>query len=94
MITVSRRRGDEVDPFSVLAVQTALGRVLQRIAEVESDADRFARAHHVHALRLAYDGLIEEACRLAGVDVRELPEDASSRRVVAEAELGSRGWSW
>lgn len=94
MITIHRRHGDEVDPFGTLAVQSALARVERAIAQVEQDGDRFARAHHVRALRLAYDGLLEEACRLAGVDVDALPEAASSRRVVAEAELGVRGWSW
>lgn len=94
MITWVRRRGEDVDPFRVLEVQAALSRVEHAMAEIEQDDARFARAHHLRALRLAYDGLLDEACRLARVAVDELPAVGPLRRVVAEAELGSRGWQW
>lgn len=94
MITWTRRRRDDVDPFRVLEVQSALARVERAIADVEADTGRFARAHHVRALRIAYDGLLDEACRLADVRLDELPDVGPLRRVVAEAELGARGWTW
>jgi hypothetical protein len=92
MITWTRRRRDEDDPFRVLEVQSSLARIERTIVEIEADDSRFARAHHLRALRIAYDLLLDEACRLA--DVPELPDVGSLRRVVAEAELGSRGWTW
>jgi hypothetical protein len=92
MITWTRRRREDVDPFRALEVQSSLARIERTIAEIEADEGRFARAHHLHALRIAYDGLLDEACMLA--DVGELPDITPLRRVVAEAELGSRGWTW
>ena len=94
MITWVRRRDGEVDPFRVLEVQAALTRVCRALREVEADDVRFAKAHHLRALRLAYDGLLDEACRLAEVAPEELPDTGPLRRVVAEAHLGSRGWEW
>ncbi len=94
MITWTRRRRSDVDPFRALEVQSALARVERTLREVEADDSRFARAHHVRALRIAYDGLLVEACRLADVHLDDLPDVTSLRRVVAEAELGSRGWQW
>ena len=94
MITWVRRGDGDVDPFRVLEVQAALTRVCRSLREVEADDVRFARAHHLRALRLAYDGLLDEACRLADVAPEELPDVGPLRRVVAEAQLGSRGWEW
>jgi hypothetical protein len=91
MITWTRRRRD-IDPFRALEVQSSLTRIQRTMAEIEADESRFARAHHLRALRIAYDLLLDEACQLADVD--ELPEVTPLRRVVAEAELGSRGWTW
>ena len=91
MITWTRRsRGS--DPFRALEVQSSLARIERTIAEIEADETRFARAHHLRALRIAYDLLLDEACTLADID--ELPDITPLRRVVAEAELGSRGWTW
>jgi hypothetical protein len=81
-----------VNPFDALEVQLALTRLEQRLAELQADDRRFARAHHLHAARIAYDQAIGEACRLAGVE--DLPEDRSVRRILAEAELRARGWDW
>ncbi len=94
MITWMRRRSTDVDPFRALEVQAALARAGAGMRDVESDGTRFARAHHLHALRIAYDGLLEEACRLAGVRAEDLPPSGSVRRLVVEAELGARGWQW
>ncbi len=92
MISWTRRRRADVDPFRALEVQSSLARIERTIAEIEADDARFARAHHLRALRIAYDGLLDEACVLA--DVEQLPDTTPLRRVVAEAELGSRGWTW
>jgi hypothetical protein len=81
-----------VNPFDALEVQMALARLEQRVAEVQADERRFARAHHLYAARAAYDQALVEACRMAGVE--ELPESGPLRRVMAEAELRARGWSW
>jgi hypothetical protein len=91
MITWTRRRRD-VDPFRALEVQSSLARIERTMAEIEADDGRFAKAHHLRALRIAYDLLLDEACHLANID--ELPDIGPLRRVVAEAELGSRGWTW
>lgn len=91
--SLRRIRRPDVDPFSALEVQLSLGRVEARIASLLADESRFARGHHLRAARLARANLLEEACRLAGV--RDLPEgEGDLRRMMAEAELRSRGWNW
>ncbi len=85
------RRGD-VNPFSALEVQVSLARVEAHIESLLEDEQRFARGHHLRAARMAYDHLLEQACRMAGVT--DLPDDRQVRRVIAEAELRSRGWTW
>ncbi|MBK6873000.1 MAG: hypothetical protein IPK24_08420 [Kineosporiaceae bacterium] len=91
--TLRKARRPDVDPFSALQIQYALTRVETRIDLLLVDESRFARGHHLQAARTAYANLLEEACRLAEID--DLPEDNSSlRRMMAEAELRSRGWSW
>jgi hypothetical protein len=40
----------------------------------------------------AYDRLLDEACRLAGVPAPDGTGDA--RRLLAEVELRARGWNW
>jgi hypothetical protein len=92
MITWIRRRREDFDPFRALEVQSSLARIERTLASVEADDLRFAKAHHLRALRNAYDLLLDEACVLAAV--HELPDSGPLRRVVAEAELGSRGWTW
>jgi len=88
-----RRRGGGVDPFCALEVQCALSRIdAEIVALTTRDDDRFARGHHLVAARLAFDQLLDEACRLA--EVTDLPEPGPVRRMVAEAELRLRGWSW
>ena len=88
-----RRRRGAVDPFCALEVQLALTRVdAEIVALTTRDDDRFARGHHLTACRLAFDQLLDEACRLA--DVTDLPPPGPVRRMVAEAELRVRGWNW
>lgn len=89
---LGRARREQVDPFSALEVQISLARLETHIEQLLADERRFARGHHLRAARLAYDHLIEQACRMAGVS--DLPQDPQVRRVLAEAELRSRGWTW
>ena len=89
-----RREVPAPDPFDTLRVQTRLAHLSGKIRRLESTPRIFARAHHLKALEAAYDDLLDEACRLAGV-----PDDAESlhgeeKRWHEEQELTSRGWSW
>ncbi|WP_225755688.1 hypothetical protein [Actinotalea sp. Marseille-Q4924] len=92
------------DPFEVLSLQLRLGMLADQLRVLESDPQVFARARRLMAVRAAYDALLAEACRLAGV---ELDEDdgelatgsgtspwSDQERFREEMELASRGWSW
>lgn len=89
----------EPDPFAVLALQVRLGVVAAQLLALERDPAVWARAKRLQAVRAAYDDLLAEACRLAGVPV---PDDDGPRRRArseperfrAEIELAARGWSW
>ena len=88
----SRTQRSSVDPFSALEVQMALSRVDRLIADLQRDDRRFARAHPLSSAMAAYDRLLDEACRLAGVPAPDGTGDA--RRLLAEVELRARGWNW
>ena len=88
----SRTQRSSVDPFSALEVQMALSRVDRLIADLQRDDRRFARAHHLYSAMAAYDRLLDEACRLAGVPAPDGTGD--TRRLLAEVELRARGWTW
>ena len=88
----NRTQRSSVDPFSALEVQMALSRVDRLIADLQRDDRRFARAHHLYSAMAAYDRLLDEACRLAGVPAPEGTGD--TRRLLAEVELRARGWTW
>lgn len=82
------------DPFQTLTVQSRLTRLAGEInrLEQESRSGRWARAHHLTAAQVAYDRVLGEACDLLEVPV---PDGTPAvRRVLAESELRSRGWSW
>lgn len=81
------------DPFEVLSVQMRLERLANEIADLEANPQRWARAHHLRAALSAYDDLLEEACRMAGAPLADV-EERPVRRVLEEAELRSRGWTW
>ncbi|NIK62317.1 hypothetical protein [Kribbella shirazensis] len=83
----------EPDPFDTLRLQTRLGHLAGKIRTVESAPHVYARAHRLMALEAAYDDLLDEACRLAGIPDPDAarPED---KRWQEEQELTSRGWSW
>ena len=90
---IRRRRDPSPDPFDALRVQTRLGALAHEIGVLESSGRVFAKRHHLLALQAAYDDLLEEGCRLAGVTVGD-GEPADSRRWREEQELAERGWSW
>lgn len=75
-----------------LTLQTRLTRLAGEINRLEQDGGRWARAHHLGAAQAAYDDLLTEACRLLQVPVPEGTRPV--RRLLAESELRSRGWSW
>jgi hypothetical protein len=89
---VNRTQRSVVDPFCALEVQLALARVERLIGDLQRDDRRFARAHHLYSAIAAYDHLLDEACRLAGVPTPDAEGD--TRRLLAEVELRARGWSW
>lgn len=87
-------------------MQRRLGALAQELQRLESeDADRhyWARAHRIHSRKTAYDQLLVEACKLAGVPGVQIapgtfPTPTGRRsdeeRFRDEMELASRGWSW
>jgi hypothetical protein len=74
------------DPFEVLAIQVRLGLLADQLRALEGDPQVFARARRLMAVRAAYDALLAEACRLAGV---ELDEDGGAP-VTGEQQAGMR----
>lgn len=95
-----RRRPAEIDPFEVLSVQMRLTAIAADLRSIEDEPHLYARAHHLHAARVAYDDLLAEACRLAGVDPGPrmgfaVPEEKRvDQRLRDEVELTERGWTW
>jgi hypothetical protein len=90
-----RRSEPEIpDPFVALRLQTRLGIVADHARALEADARTFALAERVIATRLAYDALLAEACRLAGVEVLPRAKGDPQERFREEVELAARGWSW
>jgi hypothetical protein len=93
---------DQPDPFTVLNVQHRLGLIATELRVLEAkDADLtyYARAHRIHTRRSAYDQLLAEACKLAGVPAQHPgPEGRICRtadeRFSVEMELAARGWHW
>ncbi|WP_053203896.1 hypothetical protein [Jiangella muralis] len=80
------------DPFETLTVQLRLTRVSGEIRRLERDQGRWARAHHLTAATRAYDDLLLDAARLAGLPVPDAPP--AIRRVMIESALRHDGWSW
>ncbi|WP_425955887.1 hypothetical protein [Xylanimonas sp. McL0601] len=93
----ARRRQAEGDPLDTLMLQLRLGQIAHELQAL-ADNHSFAAAHHTRAAEAAYDALLAEACRRAGLTV-EGPRRATDRtteaeRLREELELASRGWSW
>src|SRR5689334_8217745 len=55
------------DPFDALYVQQRLAALAEEIQRLEADRLVFAKAHRIKVAQAAYDALLGEACRLAGV---------------------------
>jgi hypothetical protein len=92
-----RRRTLEGDPLETLVLQMRLGEVARELQALGASRG-FAVAHHTRAAQAAYDALLAEACRRAGLPVSTpLHADeqvTASERLREELELASRGWSW
>ena len=87
-------RPPEYDPFTTLRVQERLGVVADHVRSLELDPRTFARAERIIASQLAYDQLLVEACKLAGVEVQPSAKGDPAERFREEVELASRGWTW
>lgn len=82
------------DPFDALHVQMRLGIVADHLQQLEADRRAWARAERIIASQLAYDALLADACRLAGVEVLPRAKGDPWERMREEVELASRGWTW
>ena len=82
------------DPFDALWVQDRLTKVADHVRRLEGDTRGYARAERIIASQLAYDQLLAEACRMAGVEVRPHAKGDPAERFREEVELASRGWAW
>jgi hypothetical protein len=89
-----RHRVPQADPFDTLWLQTRLGHLAGEIRRIESAPGIYARAHRLRALEGAYDDLLDEACRLAGIPGEADLKRGEEKRWLEEQELASRGWSW
>ncbi len=100
--TTRRLRGDAAcDPFEVLHLQTRLAAVAQEVRLLTADSGAYARAHRLRAALAAYDDLLAEACRVAGVPqepaaaAQDVSEEGRARqRLRVEMELSARSWHW
>ncbi|HEY7044958.1 MAG TPA: hypothetical protein VH419_14915 [Nocardioidaceae bacterium] len=88
-----RSRVTDPDPFVVLRIQSRLGVLASEIRAVEADRFAYAKVRRLEALQAAYDDLLNEGCKLAGVDAFET-QDREAKRWREEQELAERGWSW
>jgi len=89
-----RRAEPEPDPFDTLRLQTRLGYLAGKIRRVEATPRMYAKAHKLMALEAAYDDLLDEACRLAGIPAETDLERGEEKRWLEEQALAARGWSW
>lgn len=89
-----RERPPVYDPFQTLHLQTRLSTVANHMRDLELDPHTFALAERLIASQLAYDQLLAEACKLAGVEVEDHPKGDGAERFREEVELASRGWAW
>lgn len=89
-----RERPVTEDPFQTLRVQERLGVVAAHVRRLEGDERAFARAERIIASQLAYDQLLAEACRMAGVEVLPAAKGDPAERFREEVALAERGWTW
>ena len=84
-----------VDPFAALGVQFALGRLTAELEALAADDQVFARGIRVAATQAAYDDVLEQACVLAQVPrQRDKHDNREVTRLIEEAALAERGWTW
>lgn len=91
---LGKRVTPEADPFETLRLQARLGLLAGKIQRLEATPRIYAKAHRLMALEAAYDDLLDEACRLAGVSAATDLKRGEHRRWISEQELTTRGWSW
>ncbi|MCL3860948.1 hypothetical protein M1R94_08025 [Actinotalea sp. K2] len=84
----------EPDPFAALSLQVRLGFLATQLLALEADQRAWARGKRIQATQAAYDDLLDEACRLAGVELEATAPRTEPERFREEIELASRGWSW
>lgn len=89
---VGDRVVQECPPEVKAELTASLRRLDREISRVRRCDRDFARAHHLYAAVRAYGDVLDEACRVSGVERSE--GDEGFRRLMAEVELRSRGWSW
>jgi hypothetical protein len=82
------------DPFDALIVQHRLAALAAEIQRLEDDHLVFAKAHRIKVAQSAYDALLMDACRLAGVEPVASEIGNPNQRAREEMELASRGWFW
>lgn len=95
----SRRPPAEPDPFAALRLQLRLADLAAQVHALETDTRIWARARRLEAVQTAYDGLLDEACLLAGVTPQHVRRGTSTRltepeRLDEELALLQAGWSW
>jgi hypothetical protein len=88
------RDSDLPDPFQALHLQTKLASLSDEITQLATDPEVTARVHKLEAARAAYDDLLDEACRLAGITVEADEPRTETTRWREEQELAAHGWSW
>ena len=97
-------RGRANEPLQILALQIRLGRLAAEVRRLER-SNEMGRGHHIRAAESAYDELLAEACRKAGITPEDemvnalttksaftQPDVAS--RLGLELALAARGWEW
>jgi hypothetical protein len=86
-------REGECDPFETLQVQGRLSRLSAELRSLDSPERRqFGSWHHLRAAQEAYERTLDDACRLAGIEVE--PGRGTAHRLLAETALQSCGWRW
>jgi hypothetical protein len=89
----SRLRRPTTDPFATLALQQRLARLAAELRALDgADRLRMGGWHRVTALQEAYERTLDDACRLAGIEVDE--GRGVAHRLLAEAALEAQGWRW
>jgi len=79
--------------FATLALQTRLGQLSAELRDLET-CPSYARSFKVQAASLAYDGLLAEACKRAGISPDPQLPCQDLERLRKERALSAAGWSW